>query len=55
MSDVNHTYCSFCGKSAANVYRMVAGPGNVCICTECILTALGVIMQKAQQDEEASE
>ncbi|MDD7593808.1 MAG: ATP-dependent Clp protease ATP-binding subunit ClpX [Peptoniphilaceae bacterium] len=28
--------CSFCGKSADQVERMLAGPGGVAICDECI-------------------
>ncbi|QBD82606.1 hypothetical protein EPA93_44235 [Ktedonosporobacter rubrisoli] len=27
--------CSFCGKSANQVNRLTAGPGNVYICDEC--------------------
>src|SRR5690348_3607696 len=35
--DQPHTYrCSFCGKSQQDVRRMVAGPGEVFICDECI-------------------
>ena len=28
--------CSFCGKIQEDVLRMIAGPGGVCICDECI-------------------
>lgn len=31
--DIN---CSFCGKSQDEVYKIVAGPDGVCICTDCI-------------------
>jgi len=28
--------CSFCGKSAKEVGRLIAGPPGVCICNECV-------------------
>lgn len=28
--------CSFCGKSAKEVARLIAGPPGVCICNECV-------------------
>src|SRR5438270_9340048 len=28
--------CSFCGKSQEQVHRLIAGPGGVYICDECI-------------------
>ena len=28
--------CSFCGKSQEQVRRLIAGPGGVYICNECI-------------------
>jgi alkylhydroperoxidase/carboxymuconolactone decarboxylase family protein YurZ len=32
-----HKYqCSFCGKSQEQVHRLIAGPGGVYICNECI-------------------
>jgi ClpX C4-type zinc finger len=32
-----HTYrCSFCGKRQDQVQRLIAGPGGVYICDECI-------------------
>ena len=29
-------YCSFCGKSQHEVRKLVAGPGRVFICNECV-------------------
>lgn len=29
-------HCSFCGKSQDQIQRLVAGPGGVYICDECI-------------------
>ena len=35
--NVRTTYrCSFCGKSQDQVQRLIAGPGGVYICDECI-------------------
>jgi hypothetical protein len=28
--------CSFCGKSKERVQRLIAGPGGVYICNECV-------------------
>jgi ATP-dependent protease Clp ATPase subunit len=35
MTKHSDVHCSFCGKSAADVEKMVAGPG-VFICSECV-------------------
>ncbi len=35
MSDYSDVHCSFCGKSSADVEKVVAGPG-VYICDECV-------------------
>ena len=29
-------HCSFCGKSQDQVRRLIAGPGSVYICDECV-------------------
>lgn len=29
-------FCSFCGRSADKVDKLIAGPGNVYICSECV-------------------
>jgi len=29
-------FCSFCGRGAGQVERLIAGPGNVYICNECV-------------------
>ena len=37
MSGKRQTYCcSFCGKAQELVQRLIAGPGGVCICDECV-------------------
>jgi hypothetical protein len=33
---VERYQCSFCGKSQAKVERLIAGPGGVSICNECV-------------------
>jgi ATP-dependent protease Clp ATPase subunit len=43
--------CSFCGKSAAEVAKLVAGP-RVYICDECVATA-NRIMHGATPDPQA--
>ena len=39
-------HCSFCGKSADEVYRLIAGP-NVFICDECINQAKDIVDRTA--------
>lgn len=34
--DIEKRICSFCGKDQERVRKMVAGPGNVFICDECV-------------------
>jgi len=48
--------CSFCGKSQDQVQRLVAGPGGVYICDECIDLCREIIeeeqtIQQPQQDQ----
>ena len=28
--------CSFCGKTQHEVLKLIAGPGGICICDECV-------------------
>ena len=32
--------CSFCGKAQGQVQRLIAGPGGVYVCDECIIAFL---------------
>src|SRR4029077_3438503 len=41
--------CSFCGKGADQVLRMVAGPG-VFICNECVELCVEVFKDDARRD-----
>jgi thiamine-phosphate pyrophosphorylase len=50
--DQPHTYrCSFCGKSQQDVRRMVAGPGEVFICDECIALC-GEIVREEERGQQ---
>ena len=42
--------CSFCGKSQDRVQRLIAGPGGVYICDECVDLCREII-----EDEKASQ
>lgn len=49
------TFCSFCGKSAAEVRKMIAGPAGVHICDSCVNVCKTIIdreMQNAETPEE---
>ena len=38
MPRIPQTYnCSFCGKDQEQVQRLIAGPGRVYICNECVV------------------
>ncbi|MGI8423140.1 MAG: ATP-dependent Clp protease ATP-binding subunit ClpX [Chloroflexota bacterium] len=41
--------CSFCGKTQEQVRRLIAGPGGVYICDECIELCREIIEEEAQQ------
>ncbi len=38
--------CSFCGKSQTNVKRLIAGPGRVFICDECVRLCQQIITEE---------
>ena len=46
--------CSFCGKSQQFVKKIVAGPKNVYICDECIMTCNNII-ENEYYDEDIYE
>ena len=39
-------FCSFCGKSSKEVERLIAGPGNVFICNECVELCNGILEEE---------
>lgn len=46
--------CSFCGKSQDQVMRLIAGPGHVYICDECVQLCREIIEENFQADPERS-
>ncbi len=45
-------HCSFCAKDQSHVRRLVAGPGGVYICNECVEACRDVIREEAGPVEE---
>lgn len=43
-------WCSFCGKEQTQVSRLIAGPGGVYVCDECIAKFVGI--ERPQQGEQ---
>ncbi len=41
--------CSFCGKKREKVQRLVRGPGQVSICSECIDLCVEIIEEEVRQ------
>lgn len=35
--------CDFCSKSEDAALKLIAGPNSVCICDECVVTAVEVL------------
>lgn len=44
--------CSFCGKGQQQVHRLIAGPGGVYICNECIDLCQQIVTEEAPGDAE---
>jgi ATP-dependent Clp protease ATP-binding subunit ClpX len=44
--------CSFCGKTQKQVKRLIAGPGGVYICNECVEVCTEVIAAECEQGPE---
>jgi ATP-dependent Clp protease ATP-binding subunit ClpX len=40
--------CSFCGRGQEDVQRLIAGPGTVCICDECVALCGAIIADEAE-------
>ena len=38
--------CSFCGKDQKEVERLIAGPGGVYICDECVALCTEIIREE---------
>ncbi|HKS90423.1 MAG TPA: ClpX C4-type zinc finger protein, partial [Tepidiformaceae bacterium] len=43
-------HCSFCGKSQDQVRRLIAGPGAVYICNECVDLCQEIIEEEAAEN-----
>lgn len=41
--------CSFCGRGQDEVQRLIAGPGNVFICDECVAMCSQIIAEENEQ------
>lgn len=39
--------CSFCGRGQDEVQRLIAGPGTICICNECVSLCSAIIAEEA--------
>ena len=46
--------CSFCGKNQKQVRKLIAGPGGVYICDECI-DICNEIMSEEFDDEQSAQ
>ena len=42
----NTASCSFCGKSQEQVARLIAGPGGIYICNECVTLCQEIIQEE---------
>ena len=52
--DYSLILCSFCGKSAEQVDKLITGP-SVHICNECVLMCNDILNEEKRKDPEASE
>ena len=43
--------CAFCGKSQDQVRKLIAGPGNICICDECVDLCNEIISEDEENDQ----
>lgn len=48
-------FCSFCGKSYSDVGPLIAGPGDIYICGECIELCQAILMQERRRRGEQVE
>ncbi len=46
IAGLDQYYCSFCGKGQDEVRRLIAGPGDIFICNECVELCQRVIVQE---------
>ena len=48
----NQLRCSFCGKTQDEVGKLIAGPGGVYICNECVEVCNDIIDSEFDYDED---
>ena len=48
-SNRNTYVCSFCGRGQDEVQRLIAGPGSVFICDECVALCSAIIAEETEQ------
>src|SRR3954470_7783669 len=48
-------HCSFCAKSQDQVKKLIAGPGGVYICDECIELCREIIEEEAAQPQQKAK
>ncbi|MCR5502635.1 MAG: ATP-dependent Clp protease ATP-binding subunit ClpX [Lachnospiraceae bacterium] len=53
MAKMNETIrCSFCGKTQGQVQKIIAGPGGIFICDECVDLCAEIIEEELGEEEE---
>ncbi|WP_407674733.1 ClpX C4-type zinc finger protein [Paraliomyxa miuraensis] len=50
-SETNEMRCSFCGKSSAEVRKLIAGP-VACICDECVAMCQEILAEGSAPSED---
>jgi len=50
-----HYRCSFCGKGQEEVRRLIAGPGSVYICDECVQLCREIIEEEDQPTQQVEQ
>ena len=51
----NEQRCSFCGKSKEEVRRLIAGPGGVFICDDCVDICKAMVDETLDKESKTEE
>ncbi|CAK1232208.1 ATP-dependent Clp protease ATP-binding subunit ClpX [Fructobacillus tropaeoli] len=54
-NETTPVHCSFCGKDADEVKKLVAGPDGLYICNECIALADQIIQEEMRVDQQSEQ
>ncbi|MDR0868771.1 MAG: ATP-dependent Clp protease ATP-binding subunit ClpX [Planctomycetota bacterium] len=54
-SNAKHTHCTFCGRTADMVKRLISGNDEVCICTDCVLLCKSIMEQEEIRAKEPAD